>query len=886
MTTVSWTQTQTAGGTYAWATAGDWSSGYAPLRDDDVQITTAVPVTVTYGTTTGTNPSVILDSLTTGGGDTLDLLGGTITTVNGYTLAGALDISGGALVLGGSGTFGDAITGSVTMTGGALVFSNAGTIAPGLDSGTFDQSAGVITINHSVLTDADSGTLTGTVTGAGELLFVGGSTVLTHGFVLATHSVEIGAATVFLEENLTYGNVFTLGANSVLNLSSTTGTAVTLSLSGTSLAALDGDIRGGIVSLNGQGHLNGLALDNGAEATVNTTYTETGTIVLGNVGTGTLTIAAGGDLRIIGNFGIIEGPGGGVLVNDGTIEKSFGSSLNGTAVISAELTNTGLLDAASGVIELAGPSGGQASVIGGTLAGAGTFQFDNGFYILAGETLTANRLLFTQNVNVTIESASSPSATLTYVNNWDQNDGLILVEQTLDLNGRTSLDGGEMKGTATINFGAPGADTGFLHLGNTMDLEGNLTFILNENVNQTGSITLGELSDSVDQATITTGTTWALEGASNISGSYGTITNYGVFEKSSGALVATVSSNVTNTTSGTLITETGTLSLTGTGSLNGSVTGAGALDISGQFYFGAGLSLTVGELILDLPIATNDVQASLLGNLTYGGDFALESGTLALNGGNTLGGNTLTLTGITSLASGAILGGGEVVVKSASTIGGAGTLALAQGANLELLANSQQISNIIMTSGAAAPDLTIAAGATLTMNDETEIGGVQDSVVGTVTVDGTLASRGADIIAAALVNNGTINISTGALTFLGPLSGSGVFEIGNGSVLQFENGNVNGGKVVFSAAGGGGQFFDGTPADFKGTIAGFAAGDQIEFGGFAFVGASLSLSTNGEVATIKELNGTSASVSFTTAQKLTSLTLGVGESGFVALIHS
>jgi hypothetical protein len=851
MTTVSWTQTQTAGGTYSWASAGNWSTGYVPLRDDNVQIETGVPVTVTYAT-----GSVILDSLTTNAGDTLDLSGGTITSVNGYFFSGALAISGGALVLAGSSAFGDSLDGSLTMTGGSLTFNNS---ADAFGS-TLEQSAGVITISHGVFTDGDFGTLTGTVTGAGELLFSGpslsGSTVLTKGFTLATSSVNIGFAVVYLEENLSYGNQFTLGVNGVLNLDSTTGTAISLSLSG--LDALDGDIRGGLVTLTGQGHLNGLVLDNGADVTIKSSYNETGSIVLGSGnGTGTLTVASSGELRIVGNNAIEEGSGGGVLLNSGTIEKTAGSSLNGTTFLQTGITNTGV----------------------------GTVAFSTGFYILTGETLTANRLLFNDNVNVTIESQSNPPTTLTYANNWDQTGGLILVEQTMDLNGLTSLDGGEMKGTATINFGVPGSLTGLLHLGASMDLEGNLTFVLNENVDQTGAINFGFLSDSVDQATITTGTTWALEGTSDINGAYGTITNYGVFEKASGVLDAVVSSNVTNTASGTLIAESGTLSLTGTGALAGSVTGSAALDIAGQFSFGPSLLLTVGELILDTAIQPGDVQASLLGNLTYAGDFALEGGTLALNGANIGTGNTLTLSGVTSLASGAILGGGEVLVKSSATVGGGGTLALAQGANLVFDGNTQQISNIIMTNGATAPDLTVGAGITFTMNDGLEIGGTQNSVVGTVTIDGKLANRGVDVIAASAVNNGTVSVSNGSLMFLGPLSGAGAFDISAGAVLQFENTNLNTSHIVFGGTGGG-EFYDGTPAAFNGTVAGFASGDLVEFGGFAFVGASLSLSSNREVATIKEANGTSASVSFTTAQTLTSLSLGVGVNGFVALIHA
>jgi len=868
MTTISWTQT-TSG---SWTTGAAWSSGAAPLRGDDVTISPGASITVTYATI-----SAVLDSLTTGAGDTLDITSGTLATANGYEFLGALQIGGGLVRLAG-GAFGNFIDSNLTMSGGTLQFDNSAVALNGI----LNQAAGTINIAHGIFTDEDTGNLLGTIAGAGEWLLnqstQTGSTVLQSGFVLSAGSVEIANATVVLglNETLDYGKIFTITQQGTLNLN---GNAATLS----GISTLDGDVRGGNLLLDGTGHLDGLLLDNGAQATITSitgtsgsgTYNQTGQIVLGSSsGTGTLSVQAGGLLRITGNDSIYLGSAGGTLSNAGTIEKTAGSSFAGQTVIYTEINNAGTIDVAAGTIDFSGPGGGTASNIGGTLMGVGTIDFSNGYYVFSNETLNNARTLFNGSVNATLASA------LTYGGNWDQTGGLILVENALTLTGLTALDGGEMKGVATVTVGPEGG----LQLGAGMDLEGNLTFALDSNVNQTGAITFGYLSDSIDQATIATGTTWALEGASDISGAYGTITNNGIFEKSSGATDAIVQSNLDNASTGSIIANSGTLSLSGQGTLGGSISGSAVLDISGAFGLEAGLSITVGELILDAPAQNNDVQATLFANQTYSHDFAMEGGTLALDGNGTTNGNTLTLSGVTSLGGGAIIGSGEVIVNAAATIGSLGTLALAQGADLLLNGATQQFADIIMTGGSTAPVLTIEAGASLTVNDGLLIGGLQNGVptsVGTVTVDGTLNAHGNATIAAAVNNTGTITLSHGEIAFLGPLSGAGILDISAGAVLDLDNSNLTSSGITFGV--GGGELYLQSPSDYMGTIAGFSTGDAVELGGFAYIGATLTVT--GHSATISEMNGSSMTLHFSNAQTATTLQLGVGSHGGVALMH-
>ena len=757
MASVNWTAS--TGGT--WNTPGSWSNNADPQTGDDVSINTPnSSITVTY--TTG---SLNLDSLYTGSNDTLDVTGGTLATQgNGYKLYGALDISGGTMRLVGS-TFGNGLGGlignNLTQSGGTLHFVNDSTI----QNGIFAQSAGTMVIDHGALNDQDAtGTIGGAISGAGEfILSGGGTTALAAGAGIATGAFSIqNGTTLFLEEKLSYARQFSLSGTLDLN-------GNTVSLAGHD--TLQGDINGGSVTLSGTGHIGGLTLENGATLDITSTINQTANLQLGgNTGTGTISVAAGATLRVTGNDAVSQGNSAGLLVNAGTIIKTGGGLVAGAMVISDALTSTGTITAAVGMIDFNGPGNGVESTITGTLQGAGSLAFTNGDYILggaAGLALDSHRLEFTGNTsstNVTIASA------LSYGGIWEQSGGLLLFENNLTLSGTTDFAGGELKGTATIT------DSGPLALGNGMQLEGNLTFILNGNVDQTGGVNFGDISDSVDQATLTAGHTWDLEGSSSINGAFGTITNLGTFVKENGASNDQVSSNLFNT--GAILVESGTLSLSGNGTLAGTVGGAGVLDVSGQFAFANGLALSVGELILDSQ--GNDVQATLGGNLAFANIYAQEGGTLALAN------NTLTLSGTTSLDGGAILGSGELLVTGQAVIG---NFTLAEGGDMQFNAATEQDGNLLLTSGSTAPTLSIGPKGVYTLDNGAAIGGSNNSIVGTVSVAGTLLAGGASTgtIAASIVDTGTIQISHGQMAFLGPLTGKGEVLLTAGGTLDLAN---------------------------------------------------------------------------------------------------
>lgn len=870
MALISWIAT-TSG---SWSTGSNWSIASGPLRGDDVVISTATPLTVTYDSTT----ALFCNSITTTTA-TLNVTGGTLGVSNGYIFNGALDLSAGLLRLVGGGD-GDNFNGNVTQSGGTLTLLN-GAVA---QSGTFSQTAGILLVGTGSFTDRDgSSSFAGTIQGGGQMIFdSSGSTIaLGTGFTMTVAEAEIQGGVVALGEKLTYGRAFTLAGGGTLALD---GNALTLS----GVAALNSLITsGGEVNAAGTGHLNGLILDSGVELSITGTYNQTGLITVGDTSSGTLVIGSPshgiGALRLTTNSAIENDSGGGALLNYGLLAKVGGSSSAGTSTIYTDFTNenTGTVDVAVGTIAFDGPSSGFTSTLAGTIMGAGTVSFQSGNYLISSANslnLTVGRVLLEGSASVTL--TTNAATNVDYTGNFDMTAGTLVVgspglsSTTLTLAGLTAFDGGLVKGTGTVLC----AGTGAVNLGNGMDLEGNVTFNFQENVSQTGNINLGLEPDAITIADVAAGDHWYLEGNSSIDGFNGQINNRGTFGKYNGAGNSTVQSGVFST--GTLIVDTGMLTLSGVGSLGGSVTGAATLDISGAYQFASGLTLTVGEVILDQPTQTGEIQATLEGSLTYGGNWAQEGGTLALNG------NTLTLNGITSIGTGSILGPGELEATGPAILGAG--LSLEQGAMLQLNGRTEQTGNVLLTGGSTAPTLAIGLGGTYTMDAGTQLGGSGTSVVGTVVVSGTLVASGtgtdpSNVIAAALVDNGSIVLNYGEMQFLGPLTGHGSTTLSDGATLDLLGSGAVSNGITFGA--GGGILSLGTQESYVGTITGFSTGDLIELQNVPYITTTNSLTISGDTVTINENNGTSVTFTFSSAQSASQLILGEGPHGGAALIH-
>jgi fibronectin-binding autotransporter adhesin len=854
--------TWTGSGSGTWSTASDWSNG-VPQTGGDVQIETASGISVTFNSGT-----IALDSLVTSGA-ALDFTAGSLSTSNGYTFGGPLTLSGGSMQLT-AGFYGGTFGGNVTESGGTLTLLN-GADALG---GSFSETGGTLAIGGGDFLDRDGGTFSGLITGAGRMQFAGYGTTtsIDAGFSANVGSIEVVIGALSFNTSVNYANTFALDSGGTLSLNSNT-----LTLSGA--AGLDGDITGGTLDLKGTGHLNGLLLDNGQLLSLTGTYNETGPIQLGNSGTGTLSIGKTGTLRLTNNNFISVGNGGGVFLNAGTLTKVGGGPVSGESVIYGNFTNasTGIIDVAVGTLDFRGPSNGFTNTLAGTITGAGTMSFDAGSFLISSAsnlTLDVARVLLTGN-----STAITLTTTQSYGGDWDQTGGTLVVgipgqaAGTLALGGEAAFDGGLLKGTGTVLSSGP------VNLDNNVDLEGNLTFNFSGLVSQTGNINLGVDADAITSASIAQGDSWNLEGGNSIYGFNGEIINNGTFAKLNGAGTSVVQSDVINV--GTLAVDSGELTLSGVGTLGGSVIGGGVLDISGAYQFAATLgTLSVGTVILDSPNQTGEVQATLGGDITFANNWDQEGGTLALTDNDT--GYTLTLNGVTSLQSGNIEGTGLVIVNGAAVLGA--NFGLLQGAQVDFNGNTEQTGNVTLTGGSSAPVLSIGTGATYTMDDNATLGGADQTVVGTLVVGGTLVASGAGALAntigAAVVDNGSIKLSYGEMQFLGGLTGKGSITLSNGATLDLLGSSNITNTITFGHKGG---ILDlGTPDNFTGTIAGFASGDMVELNGFAF--DNITTIVQGDTVTLTEGNQ-SVTLTFSTAQTATQLTVGEGPHGWLSLIH-
>jgi hypothetical protein len=590
-------------------------------------------------------------------------------------------------------------------------------------------------------------------------------------------------------------------------------------------------------------------------------------------------------LRITDNASILTGPGGGVLLNAGTISKVGGASSGGTSTISTSFSNstTGIVDIAVGTLDFAGPSSGFTNTLGGTFVGAGTAAFSTGDFLISKSStlhLDVGRVLLEQSASVTLATS------LTYGGDFDQNGGTLAVgvpdvgAGSLTLTGLVSFDnengyGSLVKGTGTVLA----SNTSSVHLGNGIDFEGNITFDFAGPVSQTGTLSLGLQTGAIVIAKVEAGNSWSLNGSTSILGFNGDIQNEGTFVKASGAGDSIVQSELNNT--GTLAVDTGTLTLSGVGTLGGTVTGSAALDISGAFQFASGLSLSVGEVILDIPNLQNEVQVTLDGNVSFAHGWAQDGGTLQLNS------DTLTLTGVTSLLAGAVVGPGTLTSSGPALLGQG--FSILQGADVVLSGATEQSGSVTLTSG---PALTIGAGGVYTIDAGADLGGPQNSLSGTLVVNGVFEAEGAsnygtptNIIAAAVVDNDKIVISHGEMEFLGSLTGTGVLSLSNGATLDLLGGGVVNTGITF---GTGDSVLDlGAPDSFIGKLSGFASGDMIELAGFAFSnnGTEATFAVSGDTVTITEPTNQSVTLTFSTAQTLSQLTLVEGPHDGLALLH-
>jgi hypothetical protein len=118
------------------------------------------------------------------------------------------------------------------------------------------------------------------------------------------------------------------------------------------------------------------------------------------------------------------------------------------------------------------------------------------------------------------------------------------------------------------------------------------------------------------------------------------------------------------------------------------------------------------------------------------------------------------------------------------------------------------------------------------------------------------------------------------MRFAGPVTGSGDFVVSSGANLDIGSNAPFSNAVSFSGTGG--SLFLENPQDFTATIGHFTAGDYVELAGVTLQAGGASLSANGETLTLSSTE----TLTFSSAQSLNSLVIGIGPHNDLAVFHT
>src|SRR5210317_345595 len=788
-------------------------------------------------------------TLDTNRGITLSTGGGTINVVSGRTLTygGVIDGTStfykscaGTLILSGTNTN----TGSTSITAGTLRVTGAlDDTAVSVSSGaTYDVDAtdAVANISGEGTVDIASGvtltvgsnnlstTLSGVISGDGNLIKVGtgritlsgandytGSTTVSAGYLRAQHNTALGT---------TAGNTNVAnGATLELIGGITIGSGEDLTIIGDGMS--DGNYLGALRNVSGTNTYQGsITLSTSTSRIVSSdgTLNVSGNIINGSID---LIITGSGDTSISG----VIGSGSGALSKRGS----------GILTLSGTNTYTGITTISAGTLSISADAG---------LGSISSFDADrltfNGGTLLITETITlnTNRGITLSTDGGTIHVANTKTVTYDGVITGSttftkDGNGILDLGGTNTYTGATTISDGELNVTGSLDATALTVSSGATYDSDTTDTIGSIAGAGNIEIATGTTLTVGgDNTDTTFSGVISQDGNLTKEGSGTLTLT-GTNTNTGDLTVDAGGLVLDQAGTDTGTVlhnSSNLILNAGSVTVSDTSETvdlftynGGSVTGQ-IISISGYTYYVAdGLTTTIASILYgDVPLVKSGPGSLVLtATNTYTGNTTINAGTLKIDGTGSLeSGNydALIINNGTFIHSsttdqtlaGVISGSGTVVKEENSTLTltatntytglttvSAGTLTLDQassttgtvikdtnavtvnGGTLNLADNTETIGALTLTSGSIAGNSKTLTGSGYTINPGDGVSvSIQPILAGsginlTKSEDGTATLSGANTYTGTTtINDGTLTV-TGTLSDSTDVSNSGIYDV-------------------------------------------------------------------------------------------------------------
>lgn len=678
-------------------------------------------------------------------------LGSNVLTLSGTnSFTGGTTIGRGLVEFGSLANFG---TGNITLDGGGMRWATGTSIdvtgrlnAIGSGGGTFDTNG-----NEVILAGPLAGTGSVTKSGSGNLTltannsYSGGTTIsagtLTLGTDGTTGSINgaisnAGTLVINRSDDLVFGSAISgTGAISKLGTNNLTLTGAISSTGGISFTGGSVQIGNGNTIADFTGDIS-----NGGNLTFN--HANAATFSGNQTGTGSFIKLGTGNLTVLGLHQMV----GGTTVSAGTLTLGNGANLG---IVQGNIVNN------SAVVSNADDDGAFSGTMSGTgfftKLGAGNLQVITDHTFTGGTTISAGTLSVGSGTNGSIVGDIVNNASIIF----QRTDNFTFGGDTSGSGNFTKTGPGQLILTGDNTFtGATSILGGSLSIGN-----GGTTGTFTSDVDSAGELIFNR-SDDVTYGGNLTGT--------------GSLTKQGA-----GTLLLTG----TNTFSGALDIQTGTLAINADASLGST----GAISLDGTTLQGNASFTTARPLTLEAGngsvAATGGATLTLNGVISgTGGLLKTGVGTVALTGTNTYGGATTVSAGVLEFSSADNFGIGDITLNG-------GGLRWASGTTTDISANLASLDTANTPFDTNGNDVTLAsvlAGS----------GSIIKQGTGTLSITGSTTLTGGVRATAGTLQLGSLgNLGPGNLTL-------------NDATLQWASGSTADFSSRLNDLGAAGAIFD------------------------------------------------------------------------------